>query len=111
MPKTTHPISYLYDVNGVEVEVTRYHTGTAYPVNGNVHNPTEYFRWAVKVGGQPHLSMLPSRAEAYEEGRAKVLGIRYWHDPKCSARCINVRPYWTVAAEMSENYRGRRAAA
>lgn len=106
MPKTTGPLTYRYDVDGHQVDVTRRHIGTAYP-NGNVHNPTEYFVWSAKADGVPVHGHVSSRSVAYEYARAKVLGIRYAYDDRRGGRCVNVRPFTVVAREMRANYRGR----
>lgn len=112
MAKSTHPIAYQYDIDGAIVVIERVHIGTAYARNGNVGNPTEYFRWNWKV------EMLPrsikegahgngsSRADAYERARAVVLGIPYIYDD-VRKRYENVRPWTVVRDEMRSNYRGR----
>lgn len=106
--KKTKPITYLYEVEGRELAVTRKHSHTAYPVNGNVGNPTEYFTWSTAIDGEPHLTRLPNRTQAYEEARAKVLGIPYHYDERRSSRCVNVRPWYDIADEMKANYKGRK---
>lgn len=109
MSHSTHPITYVYDVEGHTIEVTRHHIGTAYARNGNVGNPTEYFRWSSRVDGElPVVYRAVSRAEAYEHARAKVLGVEYRNDD-LRRRYVNVRPYTEVQREMKANYNSRRA--
>lgn len=105
MPKSTDPIAYRYSVEGATVTIERVHIGTAYARNGNVGNPTEYFRWNwnVETGKKGNGS---SRSDAYERARASVLGIRYvYNDHK--KLWVNVRPWTLVRDEMRANYRGR----
>jgi len=102
--KTTAPITYVYRIEheGVahEVAITRRHTGTAYARNGNVGNPTEYFRWEVAVDGTG-LGTAPNRTEAYEVGRCHIEGVRYLNR---APRYLNVRHYLLVQNEMKSNY-------
>jgi hypothetical protein len=100
-------ITYLYEVEGRKLAITRHYVGTAYPVNGNVHNPTQYFSWSTTIDGKPHLNLLPSRAQAYEHARAYVLNIPYHYDERRPGRCENVRAFWIVRDEMKANYQGR----
>lgn len=106
MPKSTDPIAYQYDIEGTGVTIERVHTGTAYARNGNVGNPTEYFRWnwTVATGEKGNGS---SRSDAYERARAAVLGIPYRYDETNPSRCVNVRSWMLVKKEMQANYRGR----
>lgn len=116
MAKSTHSITYAYDIDGAVVLIERVHVGTAYARNGNVHNPTEYFRWNWRIACQPGgIEDGPrgngsSRSDAYERARAKVLGIRYAFDEE-RHRYENVRPWTVVKAEMQANYRWREVAA
>lgn len=107
---TPAPLSYRYDFEGHEIIVTRQHIGTAYPSNGNVGNPTEYFQWMSTVDGQYATGTAPTRAVAYEYARAKALGIRYRYDEGVARRSENVRHFHTVQQEMKANYRGKVAA-
>ena len=104
--KTTNPITYVYEIDGHRIEITRRHVGTAYAANGNVHNPTEYFLWDTRIDGEPGLSMRPTRADAYEHARAQALGLRYDNDD-LRRRWVNVRSFRLVQDEMKANYRGR----
>lgn len=118
MAKSTHPITYAYNIEGAIVLITRVHVGTAYPRNGNVGNPTEYFRWEWSVSSQlmgygkltfPDLKGRgDSRADAYERARAAVLGIPY-RTGEYAKDCVNVRPWTVVKAEMQANYRWQEA--
>ena len=110
--KSTHPIAYQYNIGGNIVVIERVHYGTAYARNGNVGNPTEYFKWnwtvemkarCLESGAHGHGD---SRADAYERARASVLGIRYVNDEQ-RRRYTNVRPWTVVKAEMQANYNGR----
>lgn len=110
MSKSTGPITYVYEVEGHEVAVTRRHVGTAYARNGNVGNPTEYFEWEALVDGKRIGVGSWQRAVAYEAARAHILGIDYFHphpDGPFANRARNVRPYTLVADEMKANYRRR----
>lgn len=113
--KTTHPITYHYsfDHDGVthDIALTRRHTGTAYARNGNVGNPTEYFRWDATVDGVQVNGGLGfrDRSDAYENARAFVLGIRYANDDN-RRRWVNVRSWVLVRDEMKSNYRSREVA-
>lgn len=114
MAKSTHPITYHYDFehNGSthDIAITRRHTGTAYARNGNVGNPTEYFRWEAVVNGVTVAGLaFRDRTDAYENARAKVLGIPYRFDLERPARCCNVRSWVVVRDEMKANYRRREA--
>jgi hypothetical protein len=104
--KTTSDITYRYEIDGNAIEISRRHTGTAYARNGNVHNPTEYFTWEARVNGVEIGRRFSSRADAYENARAKALGIRYVNDDR-RHKYVNVRPFQMVAAEMRAAYRGR----
>lgn len=105
MPKTTHPIAYAYTVDGAHVIITRVHIRTAYARNGNVGNPTEYFRWEWAVESGPR-GTGSSRSDAYELARAAVLGIRYVNNDT-RKMWVNVRPWTVVKDEMQANYTGR----
>lgn len=87
---STKPYNYLYSYAGHAIEITRRHIGTAYPRNGNVHNPTEYFTWSVSIDGKMHDNYLSTRWEAYESARQHI-------EP------TTPRFYWIVQAEMKEN--------
>lgn len=39
-------------VEGTEFQVRRVLVGYAYPVNGNLHNPTPYYRWWLLLDGR-----------------------------------------------------------
>lgn len=112
MAKSTAPIAYQYSIDGAVAVIERVHVGTAYARNGNVGNPTEYFRWnwtvellprSIKSGAHGNGS---SRADAYERARASVLGIPY-RTGEYVHQCENVRPWTDVKAEMQANYVGR----
>lgn len=105
MAGTAHwdTITYYYEIEGRVVTVTRHHAGTAYARNGNVGNPTQYYTWSAAVDGERVTFAEPSRAAAYELARAVVLDIDY-SNPERGAG-VNVRPFYSVAAEMKENYR------
>jgi hypothetical protein len=113
--KSTHPITYIYDVDGHTIEITRTHVRTAYARNGNVGNPTEYFEWRAYLNGKP-VGTTGQRAEAYEYARAAALGIEYrttrYSGGRNGGRVIahgkNERPWTAVREEMQTNYRGRR---
>jgi hypothetical protein len=105
--KSTDPITYRYLFNDHVIEVTREHCGTAYPENGNVHNPTEYFVWNSTLDGESATSWRQTRAVAYEYARAKALGIPYRYDEGVARRSENVRFFTVVADEMKDNYVGR----
>ncbi len=107
MSKSTEPITYVYEVEGREVEITRAHVGSAYPSNGNVGNATEYFTWSARCG-LGVTTGASSRASAYEHARAMILGHRYYDHPNFPTRWVGVRNFREVAAEMKANYRGRR---
>lgn len=105
MSKNTQPITYRYNVEGTGVSITRRHIGEAYPRNGNVGNPTQYFAWEW-ITDEGKSGNGSSRADAYERARASVLGIPYiFHEP--TRRYVNVRSYLVVADEMKANYKGR----
>lgn len=115
MAKSTHPIAYTYNIDGNVVVIERVHYATAYARNGNVHNPTEYFKWNWRVemlaGGidpptPPMLGHGSTRYDAYERARAAVLGIGYVNDER-RKRYVNVRLWRDVMAEMKANYVGR----
>jgi hypothetical protein len=103
MAKSTHPITYHYNVDGKDVAITRRHVGQAYARNGNVGNPTEYFVWDVKIDGEPAGAGYRDRSDAYEHARARVLGIPYVFD-EIRKRYVNVRAYTLVRREMQANY-------
>lgn len=104
--KTTHPITYRYEFEGQTIEIERVHYGTAYARNGNVGNPTEYFKWNWRTAtAKGHGD---SRSDAYERARAAVLGIGYVYDERRKLY-VNVRPWTLVRDEMKANYRGRTA--
>jgi hypothetical protein len=106
--KSTHPVTYVYDVEGHEVAVTREHVRTAYARNGNVGNPTEYFKWSATVDGESVTSWARTRADAYEYGRAAVLGYAYSPGHGDNFRgAKNVRNFRLVADEMQTNYQRR----
>jgi hypothetical protein len=65
--------TYVYEVDGHTIEVTRRHVGTAYARNGNVGNPTEYFTWDVKLDGTLHAAQ-PTRWEAYDSAVCRFDG-------------------------------------
>lgn len=112
MAKGTEPITYVYDFEGHVIEVSREHVGSAYARNGNVGNPTEYFVWSATVDGKWVTSGCHQRAEAYEYGRASVLGIEYrMQRSDYDHRGINERPFSKVRDEMKANYRSRRSGA
>lgn len=83
--KTTHPIRYTYNIDGNVVLIERVHYGTAFARNGNVGNPTEYFKWNWWVETPSNINTpspslrghADSRTDAYERARAAVLGIPY----------------------------------
>lgn len=104
--KSTHPITYEYEFDGHVITVTRCHTGTAYARNGNVGNPTEYFKWESRLDGEFVTLAWEGRAVAYEHARAKALGIPYRYDER-GGRSRNVRPWTVVRDEMNANYRRR----
>lgn len=111
--KSTEPITYLYEIDGREVALTRHHSHTAYPRNGNVGNPTVYFHWTCEVDGiSVNTGMnCPQRAEAYEYARCHIQGLVYipYRDYGAQrTRTRNVRSYTLVADEMKANYKGRR---
>lgn len=108
--KTTHPITYVYAFLGHVIEITREHVGTAYAMNGNAGNPTEYFTWRSALDGEHVIGTAPTRAVAYEYARAKALGIAYRYDEGVARRCENVRPWTVVQAEMRANYTGKATA-
>lgn len=105
------PITYVYEVEGVEVAISRRHVATAYARNGNVGNPTQYFVWDASVDGATVVSGAPLRSDAYEQARARILGIPYCNDPRRPGRARNVRNYLLVDREMAHNYRRRVRAA
>lgn len=106
--KSTTPITYVYDVDGHTVAVTRRHVGTAYARNGNVGNPSEHFVWDGRVddNARPAVISSPTRADAYEHARASALGIPYSNDDT-RRRYVNVRVWTVVQKEMRANYRHR----
>ena len=104
--KSTHNITYVYEVDGHTIEITRVHVRTAYARNGNVGNPTQYFKWVAHVDGQS-TNKFDRRADAYEMARARVLGIKYVNNERLH-RYVNVRPWTVVRDEMLANYRGVR---
>ena len=100
-------ITYTYEVEGRTVTVVRKHVGGAYPRNGNVHNPTQYYTWESYLDGKLVTAWARTRAVAYEYARAKVQGLKYRPDDRGRGRDLNVRPFTLVADEMKANYRGR----
>lgn len=110
MPKSTHPIVYVYEFEGHILELERVHIGSAYARNGNVSNPTEYFNWTHRVDGAL-IGTTHSRASAYEHARAKVLGIDYYDHPNFPHRARGIRNYILVQQEMRANYRSRKVSA
>lgn len=103
MSKSEHPITYVYEVDGHLIEITRRHTGTAYARNGNVGNPTEYFKWEAKKDGV-YLGMFSKRSDAYEEATGHAYCDR---DGRVIGRNKQVRYFNLVRDEMQANYRGR----
>lgn len=104
--KGTKPITYHYDIDGHDVAITRHHVKTAYPMNGNVGNPTEYFVWSVKVDDVSIATNLVNRADGYEEARCSIAGIVYRND-EYRHRYENVRSFYLVQQEMKANYRSQ----
>jgi hypothetical protein len=100
----TKSITYVYDVEGHTVELTRHHIGTAYARNGNVHNPTEYFKWEARVDGVVVTSYATQRAQAYEYAKASITGTDYRQPDQYGRHGRNERQYRLVAAEMKANY-------
>lgn len=47
---------------------------TAYPRNGNVHNPTKYYRWSSFVNGKIVTSMQSTRRAAIEVAQDYIDG-------------------------------------
>jgi hypothetical protein len=72
-------------------------------VNGNVHNPTEYFTWEVRIDGE-YLTAQGTRAVAYEYARARIDGVRYRTSNHNGRGGLNERPWTLVQAEMRDNY-------
>lgn len=101
--KSTDPITYVYVFDAWEIAITRRHIGTAYARNGNVGNPTEYFRWDLVTEGE-FKGSFSSRVEAYEYARGfgfcgndgKTRGPR--------GRRSEVRYFRTVQDEMKVSY-------
>lgn len=53
----------------MSAEIRKIQTGVAYPRNGNVGNPTRYFRWQVLIDGKSHgMFNLRRDAVAYVAG-------------------------------------------
>ena len=105
MAKSTHSITYHYDFDGHDIAVTRRHYGTAYAKNGNVGNPTEYFLWDVAIDGEHYLRGCRSRSNAYETGRARILGTPYFDsDGRNVRRDRGIRSFYLVRDEMKANY-------
>jgi hypothetical protein len=98
------PIAYRYATPSGTIVITRRWTGEAYARNGNVGNPTQYFRWEAVLNGKCIGAFFTNRANAYEAAR----GFRYC-DERGKVRGIGgeVRYYLTVRDEMRANYKGR----
>lgn len=106
MADRTQRRSYLYEIDGHDVTISRLHTGTAYARNGNAHNPTEYFRWDMAIDGEPYLSACRSRTEAYEHARCRIRDLGDYVCTDRRHRYQNVRNVFAVQEEMRQNYRG-----
>ena len=102
------PITYVYDVEGHKVEVTRRWVGQAYARNGNVHNPTQYYVWESRVDGKYVVGSCATRSSAYEHARAEVQGVEYYDGSANPSNHRGIRLYWLVADEMKANYQGRK---
>lgn len=101
----TDPITYHYEIDGRDIAIRRHHMGTAYARNGNTGNPTQYYTWDCYVDGELLCAGERTRADAYETGRARVLGIDYFSPVRGPGR--NVRTWWDVAADMKAHYQRR----
>lgn len=96
--------TYVYEYDGNTITVTRRQIGTAYPRNGNAHNPTVYYTWVVSVDGES-LGSAPTRWEAYEIARVHIdptLSVRHWDSSRRRWVFGSIRNYRTVQAEMVE---------
>jgi hypothetical protein len=100
----TTTIAYRYEIEGDIIILTRRHIGTAYPRNGNVHNPTEYFRWEAMLNEVVIGTHFEKRADAYESAR----GFQYCNDKgRVRGEGKPVRYWHAVKAEMKAALKGR----
>ena len=99
-------LTYRYDFSGTEITIERHYWRTAYPRNGNTHNPTIYYRWQPEAFGVTH-GLFLSRAEAYEYIRQIIEATPEYKtrvkSPTGHWSTKAVRPYQLVAAEMAAN--------
>jgi hypothetical protein len=88
------PITYVYRLFDTLIYITRVQIGEACARNGNVGNPTKYYKWEALVDGS-YVGTGNTRSEAYEIARCRHLKI---------VRAHNVRYFQTVEAEMKGAY-------